>query len=704
MNLTLLPLIAAAAIPAENMPVKNMPAKNMEEIIVTGSRTVERVDEVPASVSVVGKGALLEDLQLNPEIQNTLALRVPGFGPASGTTSNSGLTLRGRTVLVMIDGVPQSTPLRNGQLGVRSVDSSALERIEVIKGATSIYGNGAAGGIVNYITKQASDEEISGDIAVSSRFSLVDAKDSFSKRFDGTLSGTVENFSYVINAVYDSRGQQKDAKGDTLGLIYGLSDLDTINLFTKAAYQIDEDKRLQATFNYYDSQQDSDLIDVTGSAILGQKTFAVENKGAPRPGDPQGPKGNSNFMLKYSDFEIFRHTEFTFDAYRQKLENVFFFSTSLANPDAGFAGGQSLIKSSKSGLRANFNTTVTWNNIETSFIYGLDYLKDTTSQPLTDGRIWVPEIDMNNKAAYLQTKFVWDDALVFKAGLRAEKIDITVDDYSTLRLCRTPTTCSIPMAVTGGDLDYNSTTFNAGLRYKASPLFSPFLSYSEGFDISDLGRLLRSAVVTDIAQVRTEASNIRHYEIGFTSAFEDLKVEFAYYQSTSELGTGTKLDPATGIFLPVREPQKIHGFEISGYYYVTDGLEIGASYTRFDGENTDTDEKLSGRYISPSNLVVYADIQPTEDLSLNVTYQRVGNRDEFTAVGNDYAIYEGPVRGYDLVNLRAAYTVGDIQFYGGVENLFNEDYFTAKAQSIFLNSYYVKGIGRTASLGMRYQF
>ncbi|MEI8618963.1 hypothetical protein P4S63_23340 [Pseudoalteromonas sp. B193] len=33
----------------------------------------------------------------------------------------------------MIDGVPQSTPLRNGSLGVKTLDASAIARIEVIK-------------------------------------------------------------------------------------------------------------------------------------------------------------------------------------------------------------------------------------------------------------------------------------------------------------------------------------------------------------------------------------------------------------------------------------------------------------------------------------------------------------------------------------------------------------------------------------------
>lgn len=695
--------VAALAILAPLGVQADDAADNLEEIIVTGSRTPEKIDEVTASVSVLGKDELLEDMKLNLELQSTLATRIPGFGPATGSTSNSGMTLRGRTVLVMIDGVPQSTPLRNGQLGLRSVDPSALGRIEVIKGATSIYGNGAAGGIVNYITKEASDEALAGDIAVSSRFSLVDAENSFGKRIDGTLSGTVDKFSYVLNAVYDSRGQQKDADGDTMGLIYGLSDLDTVNLFGKAAYQFDADKRLQVTANYYDSQQDSRLVDVTGNPVTGQKTYSVETD-ADKPGVPQGPKANTNFMVKYSDQEIFDSTELTVDLYKQKIENVFFFSSTLANPEQGFDGGQSLIKSEKFGVRANFKTSLEWDSVRTDLVYGVDYLKDTTSQPLVDGRLWVPEMDMNNKAAYLQSKFVFQDHWVLKAGVRAEKIDISLEDYSTLRLCRSETQCSVPMDVTGGDLDYSSTTYNVGLRYNAIPAFSPFVSFSEGFDISDLGRLLRSAVVTDLQQVQTEASEVRHHEVGFSSRLANLKLEFAYYKSTSELGTGTQLDPDTGVFLPVREPQEITGFEVAAQYDVSDALEIGANYTHFDGENTDTGEKLSGRFISPAKFVVYADWTPSDQLRLSANLMHLADRKEFTATDNAFAIYEGPVDGYTLVNLSASYRMGDVEIYGGIENLLNEDYFPQRAQSIFLSSYYSKGLGRTANVGLRYSF
>lgn len=80
------------------------------------------------------------------------------YRPESGNefraNLNTGQTLRGRQVLVLIDGIPQSTPLRNGARDLRVIDPSVIERIEVIKGASSIYGNGADGGIINYITRK----------------------------------------------------------------------------------------------------------------------------------------------------------------------------------------------------------------------------------------------------------------------------------------------------------------------------------------------------------------------------------------------------------------------------------------------------------------------------------------------------------------------------------------------------------------------
>lgn len=706
-KLTLLALLISQSV---NAQVINTTEKNdnesIERIVVTGSRIVESIDEVPATITIINRKQIEAQLKISPELQSLLAALVPGLAPSTGSSSNSSQTLRGRSPLVMIDGVPQSTPLRNGSLGIRTLDASVIERIEVIKGATSIYGNGAAGGIINYITKRANDNgEVNGHMSLSSRFSAVKFEDSAGQRIEGSINGSIDNFSYVLNASYEENGVQRDAEGDVQGLIYGLSDAKVQNYFSKFGYQLDEDKSFQLTYNHYRSEQKSDLVDVIGSVNSGVKTYAIEAPtGTIKPGVPQGPK-NDNLMLKYTDEVLFENTQIVIDAYTQKIKNIFFFSPSLANPSEGYDGGQSLIKSDKKGLRVTLNSQFEWENIDATFIYGLDALNDVTSQPLVDGRKWVPEMDMDNLAGFLQSKWVYKDDLIIKAGIRREEIDLAVDDYSTLKLCVSAETCSIPVDVKGDTLNYRATTYNFGIRYNMMEAFQPFANYSQGADISDIGRLLRTATVTDISLIQTEASIIDNYEIGFVSDIDNVHFEFSAYRSTSELGTTNKYDPATGVYLPVRAPQEIYGYEALVHYNISPELDISATYAWIEGKDTANDIYLGAKQISAPKGTININWQPLDGASVSMTYLHVSDRKKFDQVDGKYVGDKGPIDSYNIVNLSANYTLNTAwSAFIGVENLFNQDYFPAKSQAYTYNGYNVKGLGTTVNVGMNYQF
>lgn len=680
--------------------------KDIERVVVTGSRIVESIDEVPATITVINRQDIESQLKVSSELQSLLAALVPGLAPNTGSSSNSTQTLRGRSPLVMIDGVPQSTPLRNGSLGIRTLDPNVIQRIEVIKGATSIFGNGAAGGIINYITRKPGDDgEVNGSLTLSSRFSAVKLEDSAGSRIEGSIDGTIDKFSYVLNASYEKNGVQRDAEGDVLGLIYGLSDAKVKNYFSKFGYQIDQDKALQLTYNHYRSEQDSDLVDVAGSVNTGVKSYAVEaTQQMPKPGVPQGPK-NDNLMVKYTDEALTENTQMVVDAYAQKIKNIFFFSPVLANQSEGYDGGQSLIKSDKKGLRVTFNTAVEFDNTDASFIYGLDALNDVTSQPLVDGRKWVPEMDMDNLAAFLQTKWVYNDDLIIKAGIRREDIDLGVSDYNTLKLCRTPDTCSVPVAVKGDTLEYRATTYNFGVRYNISEAFQPFANYSQGADISDIGRLLRTATVTDISLIQTEASIIDNYEIGFISDVEHLHMEFSAYRSTSELGTTNKYDAATGIYLPVRAPQEIYGYEALANYTFSPSLNLSASYAWVEGKDTANDVYLGAKQISAPKGTINVNWKPLDNASVTLSYLYVGDRKRFDKVNGQHVGDKGPVDGYQVVNVSGKYQINSSwSAFMGVENLFNRDYFPAKSQAYTYKGYNVKGLGTTVNLGVNMTF
>ena len=699
--------LVALAVSTSSMAVETQ-TDDIERIIVSGSRVIESIDEVPASITVISQRQIEEHLKVNPELQSLLAQMVPGLAPDTGSSSNTGQSLRGRAPLVMIDGVPQSTPLRNGSLGIKTIDPSALARIEVIKGATSVYGNGASGGIINYITKQATTQDShKGQISLSSRFSAVKTEESAGARVSAAVNGKTGNFDYLLTASYEENGVQRDAEGDILGLQYGLSDAETQNYFTKLGYEFDDEKRLQFSYNYFSSQQKTDLGDVAGDINQGEKTYAIHVPEAlQKQGKPQGPDGNENITVKYTDSNIFTNTEMTLDVYSQDIENVFFFSPNLANPDEGYDGGQSIIRSEKRGARATFNTIADFDGVEATFIYGVDALQDTTSQPLVDGRVWVPEMDMDSIAGFLQTKWVIQNDIIVKAGVRRESIDLTVDDYETLKLCRTATQCSVPLQVKGDTIDYDATTYNVAIKYNWKDVFSPFINYSQGSDIADIGRLLRAATVDDIGLIQTEASIIDNYEAGFTSLFDNVRVEVAAYRSTSELGTTNQFNAVTGVYEPVRAPQEIWGYEGLVDYRVSDTLGIVATYSYVEGKNTEADIYLGSRQISPPKATVNVNWRPLDSMSLTVSYLHVGDRKRFAPnADGEYVGDQGPVSSYNIFNVSGKYQFADNwNAFMGIENLFNSDYYPARAQSYTYGGYNIKGLGTTATLGVTWSF
>ncbi|WP_275575555.1 TonB-dependent receptor plug domain-containing protein, partial [Stenotrophomonas maltophilia] len=76
---------------------------------------------------------------------------IPGLDIGSQGRTNNGQNLRGRSVLVMIDGVSLNSS-RGISRQFDSIDPFNIERIEVMSGASAVYGGGATGGIINIVT------------------------------------------------------------------------------------------------------------------------------------------------------------------------------------------------------------------------------------------------------------------------------------------------------------------------------------------------------------------------------------------------------------------------------------------------------------------------------------------------------------------------------------------------------------------------
>jgi iron complex outermembrane recepter protein len=160
--LWLLTVVLLAALPvrgqeAEEEEESDSTGYEIQEVVSVGTRTQERMIDIPYSVFRVDKMELaygkkvsardvladVPGLFLQSRYGNhDLRISLRGFG----TRSNSGV----RGVRVLQDGIPESEP--DGETVVDDIDFTSLGTVEVVKGnLSSLYAN-APGGVINFVS------------------------------------------------------------------------------------------------------------------------------------------------------------------------------------------------------------------------------------------------------------------------------------------------------------------------------------------------------------------------------------------------------------------------------------------------------------------------------------------------------------------------------------------------------------------------
>src|SRR5690606_28873881 len=236
------------------------------------------------------------------------------------------------------------------------------------------------------------------------------------------------------------------------------------------------------------------------------------------PGEPAGTPQNHNLWASYSHDGLPLGTALDVTAYYNRFISM---NRYVPSATAWYGPGQTQIQSFKKGIRLNLNTPWSAGSISGEVTYGLDLLNDMTNQVLTDGRVYIPDMNMVNLAPYAQLKVDLVDQLVFKGGVRYENARVKVKDFRTIA---TGPDGAGSTDVTGGTIPYNATMFNAGLRYSKYEFFNPFISFSQGFAINELGRILRRAKESTLQNLETDPIITNNYEAGFSSRSEERRV------------------------------------------------------------------------------------------------------------------------------------------------------------------------------------
>lgn len=689
--------LAAAVAPAGVGAVKQV-----EEVVVTSSRLSDTIQTFPGSYSVVGKETIETQLATTRDIAQVLSFNVPGVAQGNGTAANVEQGLRGRPVRIFIDGIPISTPLRDGGRDVRLIAPTALERIEVIRGASALYGQGGAGGIINYITKSGSrDDAWRFRTEVGSSVSTTHRKGSYRPYvfqsaagalgpFDVNLNGSYER----VNGVYDANGQRLPPDPHLFG---GVADSDIWNGFAKVGLNFGGDQRIEAMVNYYKQGQDTDYILVPGDIATGMATSTVKRAQDPRALD----QFNRNLVsyIAYSNQDLLGSA---FHAQLYYVENKAIF----AFEPARLGGTQTSIDSEKIGLQTDFRTRLGFLGFDKGLLlWGVDVNRDTTEQPLIplteiDGRAFAPPMRQMNYAAFAQLELPVTERFTFRAGVR----------HDEFRLRTKPFVAGLTgVAVSGGKLDYAATPINIGGTYQLSAKLQVFGGFSQGFSVPDIGSPLRNARFSTIEALKPKAAMVDNYEIGLRGRWAHIRFTAAYFQSRSKLGADFVINPAQPTeALILREKERIEGVELTLDGDFGPDTRWGASFSWSEGKrdaNADgkVDTPLTGRRISPEQFNAYLEHDITPDWLVRVQLAYTGARNKFpsAAIGD---FYTGKVEPTTRIDAMTKFDLGKADVAVGVSNLLNSDDFPVTSQMLNRNERYSRAEGRTlfVRLGVNY--
>jgi iron complex outermembrane recepter protein len=677
------------------------------DVTVTATRTIESVAAIPGAVTILDREQMRDQADLSNSLSDALGKLVPGLSPGSQSLSTFGQTLRGRNALVLIDGVPQSTN-RNVSRDLTTIDPSAIERVEVIRGATSVYGEGATGGIINIITRRPTEGRLDLTTDFGFNASLSHPSDSLGGWVRQSASSKIGRFDFLISGSFDHTAGLFDADGDRIppdphgqG---GPADTDALNLFGKFGLDLAKRQRLQFTVNRFASGQDTGYASdprVNSLPALSQKARAVAGLQLDEPQDTT----NNVFNLDYSNSNLWGSRLQT-QLYRREYLTRFFPFDGRAFPVFGRTIYQSRLDSKKSGGRLAVETPLP-SRTGLSIVYGLDYANEHTAQHASikdpvafdqsgglvfrtiGDRAFVPLIRQRNTGAFAQVEWRKLERATLRAGLRHERIRVRIDDFTTI--------AGAP--VTGGDLAYTDTLFNLGGVFNLTDAIGLFANFAQGFSAPDIGLTLRGAPRgASVSTLPFAAQKVDTYETGVRGFWTQTQASLSLFYNRSDLGTSSG-----GFNQPVvRAPERVYGMEATLDLQPAERFRAGSALTWLEGKS---DPNLDGVYtylnsyrIPPVKLTAYVEHDTTARWRNRFQLLYSGERSRF---GRSVAFGERIIEDYVTLDYLGSVRLPKGRLRFGVENMLNKQYFVRESQLLRTggNASYAAAQGATLSVG-----
>lgn len=689
---------------AENSE-KVSPSENTVQQLETMTFTASRADEVQEKSKQVTK---LDEKQIellkngsSGNIATVLAKAVPGLSDSSRTITDYGQTLRGRNALILVDGVPMNLT-RDTSRGLSSIDPESIQNIEVIRGSNAIYGSGAAGGIISITTKAAGGEPTAKTV-MGLQSPLTNFRtDALSGDIHQYFTGSLDNLDYALDFGYQRIGSPYDASGDRVAPEPSQGDLydaDAYSIGGKIGYHIDDNQYLQLAANYYNAEQDSDY-----AADTSTKKYPLGSVPA------QAIKGLKLKDQNKNENQIYNLTYINKDLLGNKVDAQLYYRDfftrfspfdARGNANRGKQVDQIYQENNVLGSRLTVSTPLEFLG-DTTVVWGGDFSREKSEMPLDifdpqiydqsggiefvkiGNLIYLPELTTQSVGVFAQLKHRFNDQWSAEVGARYEDSFAEVDDFIPLTQANKPN----PYTVKGGKVKADAWLYNASVTFSPVEEHSIYASFSQGFQLPDVGLVIRNANTGfDLGSSFLEPVKVDNYELGWNGDFDRISSSLAVFYSTSDLGAVQSFN--NGLSL-ARTKEEVTGVEGTIDYLTQDEIwGFGGSATWMKGRETpqgrSEDQKMTGYRIPPLKLTSYISYNPSDTWTNRLQATYWGSQDYRLDGKESFGRYDAKT--YTTVDLMSSFDVNAKNNVSiGLENIFNRKYYPLYSQLLRSNN------------------
>ncbi len=538
----------------------------------------------------------------------------------SGNSKYSIIDLKGQgetavsNVLILVDGVKINN-LDLSPVDITSIPIENIDRIEVMNTGGVMYGDHAAGGVVNIITKKPKKNGFKEMIKLEAgSFDLYKQSLNINYREDNFYTAvSVDNGTtngYRKNSYYDYKR-------------FGLK-----NGFYRGK------NKIEVSLNHYE-----DKYGMPGH--ITEKEMDEDRKKTNTPND-KGDTDENNIGLSY-DTEMFDFL---------KSNTLFSYKEREAN---GTWGRNDKIKQNFFSQRLKADYTVK-EILKGDLITGVDVLRGKTETAYPGGH--PTKYEKNSEGYYVQNR-------------------LSVKKYSFLQGFRMEYTDYIRKSILWGDTKYTETTNK--FKNNAAEIGGIYQYSMTGNGYVNLSTNFRTPNTDEQYSEGLKPQKGKNLEFGirdilFNKVFSDVSVfytltddEIYYNPAEGGWGANKNIDgetERTGINMAFKENISIVQFGQT-FSYVNPKIKS----MKTDGKEI-KDKEIPG--VSKVNGLLYAKVKPLENIALYMEYSYTGDKYSIS----DWENKLKKSKSYQVMNVRADYTLKNVNFYFGVNNLLNKKYST----------------------------